>query len=307
MKLSIVATLYQSASYIAEFYQRATAAARQFAGDDYEIVFVNDGSPDKSLELAVQLTGADQHVTVVDLSRNFGHHRAMMTGLAHARGQNVFLLDSDLEEAPEWLLEFAEVMRIEDCDVVFGVQEERKGGVFERVSGHWFWVLFNFLTGLHLQKNIVTARLMSRRYVDALLLHTERELFIAGLWHITGFRQVEKKVRKRSAGSTTYTLSRKVSLLVNSITSFSSAPLVFIFYFGLAISLVATIYVIYVLLNWLFISRPPSGWTSVMASIWLIGGWLISAIGVVGIYLSKIFLEAKRRPYTIVRRIYGRQ
>ena len=104
MKLSIVATLYQSAPYIIEFHQRASAAAKQIVGNDYEIVLVNDGSPDNSLEVAVQLTETDSHVVVVDLSRNFGHHKAMMTGLAHTKGDRVFLLDSDLEEEPEWLL-----------------------------------------------------------------------------------------------------------------------------------------------------------------------------------------------------------
>ena len=110
MKLSIVATLYQSAPYIAEFHQRASAVASQLVGDDYEIVLVNDGSPDNSLDLAMQLTERMRHVVVVDLSRNFGHHKAMMTGLAHAKGERVFLIDSDLEEEPECLIGFSDQM-----------------------------------------------------------------------------------------------------------------------------------------------------------------------------------------------------
>jgi putative glycosyltransferase len=107
VKLSIVATLYQSSLHIEEFWRRASAAALDLAGDDYEIVLVNDGSPDDSLARAVRLTEQDPHLTVVDLSRNFGHHKAMMTGLAHAGGERVFLIDSDLDEQPEWLAEFA--------------------------------------------------------------------------------------------------------------------------------------------------------------------------------------------------------
>ena len=110
MKLSIVATLYQSSAYITEFHQRASAAARQLVGEDYEIILVNDGSPDDSLDIAVQLSDNDNHVIVVDLSRNFGHHKAMMTGLDSASGQHVFLIDSDLEEEPEWLLSFKKQM-----------------------------------------------------------------------------------------------------------------------------------------------------------------------------------------------------
>lgn len=306
MKLSIVATLYQSAPYIDEFHARATAVAQRLVGDDYEIILVNDGSPDDSLDVAIKLTENDIHVFIVDLSRNFGHHKAMMTGLAHARGEHVFLIDSDLEEEPEWLLNFFAQMDQESCDVVYGVQERRKGKWFERWSGQWFYQLFKILTGFALPQNVVTARLMTRRYVEALLRHQEREVFMAGLWHITGFAQFAQKVKKHNTSQTTYTFRRKMSILVNSVTSFSNAPLVSIFYIGISISLFAILYIVYLILQRLFWAAPLSGWTSVMASIWLLGGLVISFIGVVGIYLAKIFSEAKQRPYTIVRHIYGR-
>jgi putative glycosyltransferase len=247
------------------------------------------------------------HVIVVDLSRNFGHYKAMMTGLGHARGERVFLIDSDLEEEPEWLLSFSEQMARDRCDVVYGVQERRKGGVFERWSGQWFYRFFHALTGMALPENIVTTRLMTRRYVDALLCHDEREIFMAGLWHITGFDQRPQTIKKHDTSETTYNFRRKMSLLVNSVTSFSNVPLIGIFYIGVAISLIAGAYTVYLLSYWMFFAKPLSGWTSVMASIWLLGGLVISFIGVVGIYLSKIFSETKRRPYTIVRQIYGRQ
>lgn len=307
MKLSIVATLYQSAPYIAEFHQRASAAARELVGDDYEIVLVNDGSPDISLDLAIKLTEDDAHVVVVDLSRNFGHHKAMMTGLAHARGERVFLVDSDLEEEPECLIGFADQMLADSCDVVYGVQKKRKGNWFERWSGQWFYRFFKALTGMALPENVVTARLMSRRYVDALLRHEEREIFMAGLWHITGFVQRPQTVKKHSTSETTYTFRRKMSLLVNSVTSFSNAPLVSIFYIGVSISLFALLYITYLFIQWVFLARPLSGWTSVMASIWLLGGMVISFIGVVGIYLSKVFSETKQRPYTIVRQVHAKK
>ncbi|MDY7577590.1 glycosyltransferase family 2 protein [Herbaspirillum sp. RTI4] len=307
MKLSIVATLYQSATYIPEFYHRTSVAARNLAGDDYEIILVNDGSPDNSLDLAVELTETDSHIMVVDLSRNFGHHKAMMTGLAHSTGERVLLIDSDLEEEPECLTDFAQQMQSQCCDVVYGVQEQRKGNWLERLSGRWFYRLFNFLTGFALPENIVTARLMSRRYVNALLLHKESEIFIAGLWHITGFQQQPHLVKKHSTSQTTYTFSKKISLLVNSVTSFSNVPLVGIFYIGVIISIFTAIYILYLITDWVFFAKPLSGWTSVMASIWLIGGMVISFIGVVGIYLSKIFSETKQRPYTIVRQIYAKQ
>ncbi|CAN7173312.1 glycosyltransferase family 2 protein [Pseudorhodoferax sp. LjRoot39] len=306
-KLSIVTTLYQSASYINEFHARASDTARQLVGDEFEIVLVNDGSPDDSLELAIKLTEQDPHVVVVDLSRNFGHHKAMMTGLAHAKGELVFLVDCDLEEEPEWLPRFNQQMVRERCDVVYGIQVERKGGIFEKASGAAFYKIFRKLTGINQPDNIVTARLMTQRYVRALLSHRERELNIGSLWIVTGFKQTAHSVSKHSTSPTTYTFSRKLSHLVNAITSFSSVPLVYTFYSGLLISISALIFISYLFLRYFFISSPPSGYTSLIASIWFFSGLIIFFLGVQGIYLSKIFSEVKQRPYTIIREIHQKQ
>lgn len=305
MKLSVVTTLYKSAAYVREFHERMSAAARACVGDDYEIIMVNDGSPDESLHLAIELARKNPDLRVVDLSRNFGHHKAIMTGLEYATGSRIYLIDSDLEEEPEWLSAFAEQMDQSRCDVVYGVQAQRKGGLFERWSGGWFYGGMKVLTGMDLPENVVTARLMSHQYVQALLSHREREVFLAGLWHTTGFDQRPRVVKKHSTSETTYTLRRKLSILVNSVTSFSNAPLIGIFYIGMVISMFAAAYFAYLLVNWALLSRPLSGWTSVMASIWLLGGMIISFVGVVGIYLSRVYSETKQRPYTIVKQVYG--
>lgn len=305
MKLSIVATLYQSVPYVIEFYQRASTAARQLVGEDYEIVFVNDGSPDKSLDIAVQLTESDSHVVVVDLSRNFGHHKAMMAGLEHSSGEQVFLIDSDLEEEPEWLINFSEQMIAEKSDVVYGVQQQRKGDWFERWSGAIYYSIFNWLSNITHPRNIVTARLMTKRYVNALLNHKEREVVISCLWIITGFKQCSQNVKKHTTSRTTYSLSKKFNHLVNAITSFSEAPLKLIFFCGIAVFFAAMLYVSILVVNRIFMSKPIDGWTSIMVSIWILGGMIISFIGVIGIYLSKIFSETKQRPYVIIRKIYG--
>ncbi|AHE67622.1 glycosyltransferase family 2 protein [Legionella oakridgensis] len=304
MKLSIVATLYKSEQYIQEFCHRASIAAKQVAGDDFEIILVNDGSPDASLKISVSLIEKFPSLIVVDLSRNFGHHKAMMTGLGYAKGEKVFLLDSDLEEEPEWLISFSEQMQTEHCDVVYGVQKKRKGNFFERYSGKLFYFLLNSLTKERLPANITVARLMTRRYVNALIRHQEHEIYIAGLWHITGFQQHAQIVKKHSSSKTTYTLGRKISLLVNSITSFSNLPLVAVFYFGLLLTVFACSYTMFLIISKFFYHKILDGWTSVMASIWLLGGAIISSIGVIGIYLSKMFIEIKRRPYTIIRDVY---
>jgi len=302
--LSVVATIYQSQNYITEFYRRVSTAAQMLVSDDYEIVFVNDGSTDDGLKLAVELVEKDSHVTVIDLSRNFGHHKAMMTGLEHAKGERIFLIDIDLEEQPEWLLSFNAQLDQEKCDVVFGTQVNRRGHAFERITGAAFYKIFRTLTGINQIDNIVTARLMTKRYVQALISHKERELNIGGLWVETGFQQTTQKVQKKSISPTSYTLIHKISHLINAITSFSSMPLVFTFYSGLIISATAFLYIVYLFFLYFFISSPPSGYTSILASIWLFSGLNIFFMGLQGVYLSKIFFEVKKRPYTIIRDIY---
>ncbi|MGS2716914.1 glycosyltransferase family 2 protein [Eionea flava] len=306
MKLSIVTTLYRSAPYISEFYDRSSAIAQELVGDDYEIIFVNDGSPDNSLDLAIHLTEKDSRIVVVDLSRNFGHHKAMMAGLEYTEGQKIFLLDSDLEEEPEWLGQFSKLMVEESSDVVYGRQKARKGGWFERWSGELFYSLFNWLSNIDHPRNIVTARLMTRRYVNALLSYRERELVISCLWVITGFKQSEIFVKKHMLSDTNYTLTKKITHAVNAITSFSEQPLKFIFYIGLLILSTSVLFAGYIIFNKIFLYQPIAGWTSVMVSVWLLGGMIISFIGIIGIYLSKVFLETKKRPLSIVRSVYGR-
>jgi putative glycosyltransferase len=303
MKLSIVTTLYQSAAYVEDFHGRIAESAQQ-VGDDYEIILVNDGSPDDSLAVAVELHRQDPRVRVVDLSRNFGHHKAMMTGLAHARGERVMLMDCDLEEDPALLERFCDEMDKTDADVIYGVRDHRKGGFVERVSGKIFYGIFNALSNFPLPENLVTARLMTRRYVDALVQHREREILIAGLWEATGFEQIAVTVEKQHKGSSSYNFRRKMVHLVNAITSFSNKPLVYIFYIGTFILCVSSAAAFGLVCYRLFGGVLRGGWASLMVSLWFLGGLIIFALGVIGIYLSKIFSETKQRPFTIIRAVY---
>jgi putative glycosyltransferase len=303
MRLSIVSTLYRSAPHLDEFYTRAVAAARQLT-EDFEIILVNDGSPDDSLAVALRLYQADPRVRVVDLARNFGHHKAMMTGLEHARGELVFLLDSDLEEQPEWLGEFNEVRGQTGADVVYGVQSRRKGDWFERSTGAVYFGIFNKLLDHPLPRNVVTARLMTRRYVRSLVQHRDREICMAGLWVLTGFEQVAVPVNKLSRGRTTYSVRKRISVLVNSVTSFSNRPLVYIFYLGCVIMSMAALAGFYLIVRAIVRGSGVPGWPSLIVSIWFLGGLTIFCLGVIGIYVAKVFMETKDRPYTIVRAEY---
>jgi len=303
MLISIVTTLYRSAPYLQEFYERSRRAAEKIS-PDYEILLVNDGSPDDSLDRALAIQRQDSRVVVIDLSRNFGHHRAMMTGLSYARGEYIFLLDGDLEEEPEWLLTFYDLLRKETLDVVYGVQQHRKGGIFEQWSGALFYKMFNLLSSTSIPANSVIARLMTRRYVVHLLRHREREVFLPGLWQLTGYPQRPWPVTKLSKGASSYSLARRIALFVNAITSFSDRPLVYIFYTGACLCMASSLYIARLLyLKW---SRGISlmGWPSLIVSIWFLGGLTIFFLGILGVYLAKIYREIKHRPYTLVRDVF---
>jgi putative glycosyltransferase len=303
MKLSIVTTLFRSAPHLAEFHARMTAAVTPFT-KDYEILLVNDGSPDESQEVGLALCRNDPHVGLIELSRNFGHHKAMMTGLAHARGELVFLIDCDLEEAPELFEQCHRTMQATGADVVYGVQQRRRGRWLERVCAGLYYRVFNLLCDERLPENVLTARLMTHRYVRSLVRHREREVCIGGLWVITGFRQVPLTVEKRTLCTTTYSLSHKVAVMVNHLTAFSNRPLVYIFYLGCLIMLLSGGFGTYLVARRLA-GRILEGWASIMVSLWFLGGLILFCIGIVGIYLAKMFSEVKQRPYTIVRERYG--
>jgi len=306
VELSIVTCLFYSAPYLEEFYARISAVAQKIT-DDYEIIFVNDGSPDNSLEIAISLFEQDEKVKIIDLSKNFQHYKAAMTGLEHTKGSLVFAMSCDLEEEPELLGKFyEEIKKNPAADVIYGVQETRKGLFFERISGSLFYSLFNMLSSDPIPPNRISASIMTRRYVQSLVQHKEREVFLGGLSTITGYNQVPIIVKKGSKGRSTYTLRRKLAVFVNAITSFSNKPLIYVFYLGCIILLLSGVAGFYLVLRKLFFGGLLAGWSSVMVSLWFIGGLLIFCLGILGIYLSKIFLEVKQRPYTIIRHIYQR-
>lgn len=304
MKISIVTTLYKSEGFVEEFYHRTKKVVETITSD-YEFVFVNDGSPDKSVEKVLKLRENDSLVKLIDLSRNFGHHKAVMTGIQYADGELVFLLDSDLEEEPELLTLFYDVFNKEKADVVYGIQKARKGGITERVTGAVFYSLFNALADVPIERNILMARLMSRQYIDELKKFSERELFLGGVFALVGFKQVPVSVTKLGKESTTYSTRRKLALLVNAITSSTKNLLIYVFYLGLLISFSSFVFTLYYLISSIFYKDYQSGWPSLILSIWFLSGLIILSVGILGIYLSKIFEESKQRPLTIIKKVYG--
>lgn len=304
VRLSVVTSMYRSSPYLEEFYSRAVKAISAITSS-YEFVMVNDGSPDDSLAVALRIRERDPRVRIVDLSRNFGHYRALMTGLAYARGELVFLLDCDLEEEPEWLLRFHDTLRRTGADVVYGVQSARKGGLLERVSGAIFYSILNRMLTDPIPRNVITARLMTRRYVRALVQHMDREICLAALWAVTGFEQRSLEVAKGHRPGTTYSVRARVSALVNAVTSFSNRPLIYIFYLGSLVVSISGLAAAVLLIRTVMYGSGVEGYASLIISIWFLGGLTLFSVGIVGVYLAKVFTETKDRPYTIIRAEYG--
>ena len=310
MKLSVVSTMYLSAKFLPEFCRRSIDAASRFSAD-HELILVNDGSPDNSLDVALAQQAIYPAIKIVDLSRNFGHHAAIVAGVEHAVGELVFLIDCDLEEQPEWLERFHIELTSKDIDVVFGSQEKRVSSGANNVLGSLFWKLLNVSASVQIPHNPMTCRLMTRRYVDALLRVEDRVLYLAGVFAWAGFQQAPLalvKTPRTGAHKSTYSLSRKLLQTADSFASFSSAPLTMIFLLGLAIWIGSMAAGTYLGIEKLI--RPTavlSGFTSMMLSIWFLSGTIIMTLGILGIYISKIFQEVKRRPQFIVRKVfYGR-
>lgn len=300
-RVSVLTSLYNSAPYIEEFYTRCLAAIESL-GLDYEFVFVDDGSPDDGNALVHDLIKRDSQVRLVELSRNFGHHKAIMAGLEHVQGDLVFMLDSDLEEEPELLETFHRIMdEGENIDVVYGVMEQRKGSLFERLSGAVFYKLINFLSDLPIPENAMAARLMRRRYVDELVAYQETQLYLGGVMMLAGFHQVGVPMQKTSKGRSSYTFARRYTLALDALLSYTNKPLTFIAFFGIAVLLVSMGMGAYCI-N--LASGEAEGWMWVLASVWLLGGLTICSIGLVGFYIGRIFIQVKGRPNTVVKKIY---
>jgi putative glycosyltransferase len=304
--LTVVTTLYRSAEFIPPFLARVFDILAVLAIDDYEIVLVDDGSPDESLALALAAMTANQRIRVVELSRNFGHHHAALAGLQHARGQQVFLIDCDLEVAPEVLQRFLSTMRDTDADVVYGVQDRRKGGAGERIGGAIFWKLFNWLSDTRVPPNVLTERLMTSRYVKALTSLGDRNLFLAGMMYWTGFHQVAITVEKsQRQGRSSYSFGKRLFLLVEAVTSFSTVPLSLGIWVGVATTALSGLAGIYLLVNkWLHPEKILAGYTSLALLMLCLGGIIITFMGILGLYVARVFTQTQGRPPFIVRTVH---
>tara|TARA_B110001469_G_C9645877_1_gene326429 strand:- start:3281 stop:4210 length:930 start_codon:yes stop_codon:yes gene_type:complete len=308
MKLSVVSTLYQSKVFLDKFLIEIEKAIQLIQIVDYELIFVNDGSPDNSLQYLITLKKEKYpKIKIIDLSRNFGHHYAIQAGLREAKGDLVFLIDNDLETHPNVLVNFYKTIKEDkSLDVVYGFQEVRKGNFIERVLGGLFWILINKLSDTKIPHNILTERLMTQEYVKALLSLNDANLFLGGMMFWVGFSQKGIPIEKgQRVGASTYSFKRRMDLMLQAITSFSGKPLVYLFYFGLIVSFLSVLFIIYLIIQKiLYVDEVQLGWTSLVAISVLVLGVISTSLGVMGIYVYKIYKQVQGRPNAIIKKIH---
>lgn len=307
MKISVVSTLYRSKRFLDPFIMQMQNALAEIPCENYELIFVNDGSPDDSLPYLIEKKKEIPEIKLLDLSRNFGHHYAIQAGLQYATGDLIFLVDNDLETPPSVLVEYYQEMKKDTTlDVVYGYQEVRKGNFIEKYTGSIFWILINKLSDTKIPHNILTERLMTKQYVNELLRLQDANLFIGGMMYWVGFHQKGIPVQKgQREGASTYSFKRRAELMLQAITSFSGKPLEWLFYFGLTISFCSVIFIIYLLLQKIIYQEEVQlGWTSIIAINVLILGVISTFLGIIGIYIYKIFKQVQGRPNAIIKRIY---
>lgn len=304
--ISLVVPMYNESEALGVFFERVQRELEK-VGEAYEIICINDGSRDDTPEKLVRETERDSRIKIIDLSRNFGKEVAMTAGLDMAAGDAVIPIDADLQDPPELIGELVDKWR-EGFDVVLAVRSDRTSDTaLKRRSANWFYAIMKKLGEVPIPPNAGDFRLMDRQVVEALKRVPERTRFMKGLFAWLGFRTttVYFTREKRAAGQTSWNYSKLWNFALDGIVSFSTAPLKVWSYFGIATSIIALVYLIVIVFRTLLFGADVPGYASLMAVILFFSGLNMLSLGVIGEYLSRIFVEGKQRPLYVVRKTYG--
>jgi dolichol-phosphate mannosyltransferase len=305
--LSIVVPCFNEEAVLRELHQRLRDVLASLEGLDAEIVFVDDGSKDRTALTLQQIQAADDHVRVVRFSRNFGHQIAVTAGLEHAAGDAVVLIDADLQDPPELIPEMVARWR-EGYHVAYGVRTDREGeSAFKLWTAKAFYRVIKRVVDCDLPLDAGDFRLMDREVVDALAAMPERDRFIRGMVSWVGFRQVAVPYRRaaRFAGASHYPLRKMLRFALDGITSFSAAPLRLAGWFGGAVALVAFLGGAYGVALRLLTSTQVPGWALLIAAVLFVCGMQLLSLGILGEYVGRIYGETKRRPLYLVQERLG--
>jgi dolichol-phosphate mannosyltransferase len=299
--ISIVTPVYGCANMLQSLYDRLVLTLAQIT-QDFEIIMVNDDSGDNAWDEIKKLSKIDSRVKGINLSRNFGQHRAITAGLDYAQGDWVVVMDCDLQDQPEEIIKLYNKAQ-EGYDIVWGQRVQRQDSFFKKTSSKLFHIIYNYFTELNKDETIANFSIVSHQVINQMLKMKEQNrnypIFVEWL----GFKstQIPIKHASRECGKSSYTFNKLINMAIDNIVSQSNKPLKLSIKFGFSISLLSVLYAIYLIIRYFIYKTPIEGWTSVMVSIYFIGGLLFANLGVLGLYIGKIFDETKDRPLYIVR------
>jgi glycosyltransferase involved in cell wall biosynthesis len=302
-ELSLVIPTFNEEGNVQRLYEQIKVVFEQLHIDAYEVIFIDDGSSDASLTRIEELRSIDPNVHFLQFSRNFGHQHALKAGLDHARGAAVISLDADLQHPPALISKMIEHWRA-GAEVVYTRRQDKQNiGFFKKLSAKAFYWLANQLSEVPIEEGTADFRLLDRKVVNAIKSFKESHLFLRGLIPTLGFKQVaiDYEPAPRFSGKSKYSFAKMLHFAINGITSSSAKPLYFSIYLGLFFAILAFAYGCYAIYISVFTNEAITGWTSLIASVLFIGGIQMILIGIVGIYLGKLFIQSKQRPTYIIK------
>jgi glycosyltransferase involved in cell wall biosynthesis len=306
--LTVIIPCYNEEAVLLETHQRLAAVLDDLESLNYELIYVDDGSRDRTPKLLRDLQGTQaQQVRALLLSRNFGHQIAVTAGLEHASGDAVVVIDADLQDPPELILEMVERWQ-DGYDVVYGVRTDREGETFFKLwTARNFYRLLNRFSNVQIPLDVGDFRLMSRRVVDALLAMPERDRFLRGMVSWVGFKQIAVMYQRapRFAGESKYPLFKMIRFAVDGILSFSFAPLRLATWTGFAAVAIAFLGIVFAVLERLYTNAWVRGWASIFVAVLFLGGVQLISLGIIGEYVGRIYGEVKQRPLYFVQERLG--
>ncbi len=304
-KISIVIPMYYEEQVAEECYKRVTNVLKSIENYDYEIIFINDGSKDKTLDILEKLAQNDGKVKVISFSRNFGHQAAVTAGLKYVSGDAVIIMDADLQDPPELIPDMLKYWE-NGYDVIYGKRKKREGeSVFKLLTAKVFYETLNKLSDVEIPKDTGDFRLVDKKVVDVINNLPEHNKFLRGLFSWVGFKQYayEYERKERVAGKTKYPLKKMIKLAKDGIFSFSTKPLKIVGGLGIISVIISIVILVYAILsyayNW---NNLTAGWTSMMCTMTFLGGVILISLWMIGEYIGRIYEETKQRPQYIIEK-----
>lgn len=300
--ISIVIPIYNEEKILPELHKRLSAAAQQVS-DNYELIFVNDGSKDNSLAELIKLSFKDPKCYYINFSRNFGHQIAVTAGLDHTKGKCVVIIDGDLQDPPELIPELYSKHK-EGFEVVYARRQQREGETFfKKVTAKLFYLTLRRITAIDIPIDTGDFRLIDRKIVDYLKIMPEKNKFLRGQIAWLGFNQTAVYFNrdKRKYGKTGYTLAKMLRFAMDGITSFSDKPLSFVTNMGFFISGISFLVILYAIFSHFLLKQTITGWTSLIISSMFIGGIQLISVGIIGEYISRINKNVLNRPLYVIQ------